>query len=66
MKTAASPDLRRKLWSKPDAAHLLSVSERVIDRLVKDGDLDSVLLGRRRLIPDAAIDEYVERLRRAS
>lgn len=64
--TAPAPDLRRKLWSKPDVAHLLSVSERVVDRLVRDGELDSVLLGRRRLIPDAAVDEYIERLRRAS
>lgn len=64
--SATNTELRRKLWSKSDAAHLLSVSERVVDRLVRDGELDSVLLGRRRLIPDAAIDEYVTRLRRSS
>lgn len=59
-------DLHRKLWSKADAAYLLSISERVIDRLIADGDLETVPIGRRRLIPDAAIDEYIARLRRAS
>ena len=55
----------RKLWDKPSAAEQLSVSERVIDRLIREGALDSVLIGRRRLVPDAALDDYIKRLRNA-
>lgn len=56
----------RKLHSKTEAAELLSISERVLDRLVKEGLLETVTIGRRRLVPDDCLDDYVLRLREAS
>jgi excisionase family DNA binding protein len=56
----------RVLYSKPDAAGQLSISERVLDRLIRDGELATVTIGRRRLVPADAIEEYVKRLRDAS
>lgn len=55
--------MTRILYSKPEAADQLSISERVLDRLIRDGEVDSVLIGRRRLVPAEAITEYVKRLR---
>lgn len=53
----------RKLYSKAEAAELLSISERVLDRLIADGIVESVKIGRRRLVPDDAMDAYIEHLR---
>ena len=58
--------MTRRLYSKPEAAEQLSISERVLARLIQDGQIDSVLIGRRRLVPAEALDDYIERLRRAS
>ncbi|WP_372733574.1 helix-turn-helix domain-containing protein [Nocardioides sp.] len=54
--------MTRLLHDLDEAADLLSISRRVVDRLVRDGDLDSVKLGRRRLIPHDALQAYVEKL----
>lgn len=48
----------------PDAMRLLSLSRSVIYEQIRAGRLKSVTQGRRRLIPSAAITEYVELLRR--
>lgn len=53
----------RKLYAKPEAAEQLSISERVLDRLIADGVLETVKIGRRRLVPDDALDAYIEHLR---
>lgn len=58
--------MTRLLHDLDEAADLLSISRRVVDRLVRDGDLDSVKLGRRRLVPHDALEDYVERLVKAS
>lgn len=55
---------RRLLYSIADAAVQLSVSERTADRLIRDGEIESVKIGRRRLIPHDALENYVQRLRR--
>lgn len=52
----------RLLHDLDEAADLLSISRRVVDRLVRDGELDSVKLGRRRLVPHDALTDYIERL----
>jgi excisionase family DNA binding protein len=54
------------LYSIPDAADQLSVSARVLERLIKDGEVDTVKIGRRRLVPAEALADYVERLRRSA
>lgn len=56
----------RLLYDIPEAAEQLSVSGRVVERLIKDGEIDSVKLGRRRLVPHDAILDYIKRLRDAS
>lgn len=56
----------RKLYDRHDAAEQLSISERVLDRLIVDGHLETVKIGRRRLVPDDALDAYIEKLRAAS
>jgi excisionase family DNA binding protein len=56
----------RLLHDLDEAADLLSISRRVVDRLVRDGELDSVKLGRRRLVPHEALESYVARLVKAS
>lgn len=48
----------------PEAMRLLSLSRSVIYELIRAGRLKSVTQGRRRLIPAAAIAEYIELLRR--
>lgn len=58
--------MNRHLYSVPDAAEQLSISPRVLERLIKDGEVESVKLGRRRLVPAEALADYIERLRRAS
>lgn len=55
--------MNRVLYSVPDAADQLSVSARVLERLIADGEVDTVKIGRRRLVPAEAIEDYVKRLR---
>lgn len=52
----------RLLHDLDEAATLLSVSQRVVERLIRDGEIDSVKLGRRRLVPHDALEAYVARL----
>lgn len=46
-----------------EAARLLSIGRTRAFELVGRGELESVRVGRRRLVPDAALTDYVERLR---
>lgn len=59
-------NLDRLLYSIPDAAEQLSVSPRVMERLITDGAVDTIKIGRRRLVPAEALEDYVERMKRAS
>jgi len=56
----------RLLYDKTEAAEQLSISVRVLDRLIADGEVSSVLIGRRRLVPADALSDYVKRLEAAS
>ena len=56
----------RLLYDIPDAADQLSVSARVLAKLIAEGEVASVKLGRRRLVPHDALVDYIERLRAAS
>lgn len=58
--------MNRLLHAIPDAADRLSVSSRVLERLIADGEIETVKIGRRRLVPDEALVDYIERLKRAS
>lgn len=54
------------LYSIAEGAELLSVGKRKMEDLVREGDVETVLIGRRRLIPAEALTDYVERLKAAS
>lgn len=56
----------RLLYTVPDAAIQLSVSERKMRDLIAEAAVDSVLIGRRRLVPHDALAAYIERLKQAS
>jgi len=46
----------------PNAARLMDLSERFVWALVKSGELESVKIGRARLVTRTAIQQYLERL----
>jgi excisionase family DNA binding protein len=58
----ADPPPVRDLYPIEEVAIRLSVSARHVWQLVEDGHLRSVKLGRRRLVPAAALEEYVRGL----
>lgn len=47
----------------PDAARALGIGRTTMFRLVGDGEIETVMIGRRRLVPAEALREYVQRLR---
>jgi len=59
---AARPDVQ--LYKVTDAARVLSLSRTVIFELLRSGRLRSVKQGRTRLIPAAAIRDYIILLER--
>lgn len=58
--------MSRLLHSIEDAAAELSISKRVMEKLIADGEVASVTIGRRRLVAHDALEDYVARLARAS
>ncbi|MFG1188615.1 helix-turn-helix domain-containing protein [Xanthobacter flavus] len=60
--TAAVPPL---LMSIPDAAKVLGIGRSSFYKLLEGQKIESILVGGRRMIPEAAIREYVAGLRAA-
>lgn len=58
--------MTRRLYPLEEAAELLGVAKSTLEGLVRDGDIETVTIGRRRLVPSECIDEYIERLRRSA
>lgn len=54
----------RLLYDVTEAAHQLSVSTKTLERLVADGEVESIKIGRRRLYPRDCLVEFVARRRR--
>jgi len=54
----------RRLRSVDEAAKQLGVGKVTLFKLLRTGELRSVQIGTRRLIPDDAIDEYIAELER--
>lgn len=54
------------LYAIPEAADQLSVSARVLERLIANGEVETVKIGRRRLVPAEALEDYVSRVKAAS
>lgn len=53
----------RLMYEIPEAAEQISLSARTLERLIKDGHVESVKVGRRRLVPHDALTAYIEKLR---
>jgi excisionase family DNA binding protein len=53
----------RLLYPVNDAAERLSMGRTRFFEKIRSGEIESVQIGRRRLVPAAALDEYVARLR---
>lgn len=51
-----------KLVSVPKAMRALGVGRNTVYKLIASGELESIQLGTRRLIPVAALDALIERL----
>lgn len=51
---------------KPDAAQMLGLGRSMTKQLVATGELETVLVGRRRLVIVQSIHEYVEKKRAAA
>ena len=63
-KQAEELDQRRPLlFSVEQATKTLGVSRSPVYEMLRTGELESVALHRRRLIPASALDDLVERLR---
>lgn len=58
--------MTRLLYAIPDAAEQLSVSARVLGRLIAEGRIETVKVGRRRLVPHDALEDFIERARRSA
>jgi excisionase family DNA binding protein len=54
--------MTRKLYTVNEAAQLTGLSRASIYNRLSAGDIRSVKVGSRRLFPDTAIDEFIERL----
>lgn len=52
----------KALYKIPEAAGLLSCSQRQVFILIDTGKLESVKSGRSRFVSAAAVDKYIERL----
>lgn len=60
LKNDDAPLEKKRAFRIPEVAELLSVSTREVERLVADGEIYSIRVGRVRLIPASAIDRFVE------
>lgn len=50
-----------RLWTRREVAGLLKVNISTLDRWISAGELDSVMIGRTRRIPDTALQDWMAR-----
>ena len=51
----------KRAFRTPEVAELLSISDSEVRELIARGELDSITIGRIRLVPLSAIDEFITR-----
>jgi excisionase family DNA binding protein len=54
------------LLSVDETARQIGVGRTTVLQLISGGDLETVVIGRRRLVPSEALNDYVRRLRTAA
>lgn len=64
--TRALPPIQRRLLPYRDAATYLGISLRAMKQLAADGHINKTPIGHRVLFDVRDIDEYIERIKRAS
>lgn len=57
--TESDPHPIRRLYPIPEVAQALALTPKHVWRLVYSGQLKSVKLGRRRLVPAPALDDFI-------
>lgn len=57
---------QKKLHSVKEAAEMLSITRKHLYTLIGRGEISTVTIGRRRLIPAAELDRFVEDLIRSA
>jgi excisionase family DNA binding protein len=50
-----------RLWTRGELAELFQVNVSTVDRWIAAGELDSVVIGRTRRIPDPAVQDWLAR-----
>lgn len=58
--------MTRHLYTLDEAADFLRIGRSSLDKIVGEGQLETVKIGRRRLVPAECIDDYVARLLRSA
>jgi excisionase family DNA binding protein len=53
--------VQKRAYRTPEAAELLSISDSELRLLISQGQIDSIRVGRVRLVPASAIDAFIER-----
>jgi excisionase family DNA binding protein len=56
-----SPTPAKRAYRTPEAAELLSISDSELRLLIAQGQIDSIHVGRVRLVPASALDAFIER-----
>jgi excisionase family DNA binding protein len=54
--------MKLNLYTKKDAAKKLNVTDNFIGHLIDDGHLETIQIGRRKLVTQAAIDKFLAAL----
>jgi excisionase family DNA binding protein len=54
--------IRKKLWSLPEAAHMLGIEVSYLYRLINAGEITKLKQGRRSFISDRELTAYLARL----
>lgn len=54
-------EIRKRLYSRMDLTEALSVSLRTVDNLLKNGELHSLRVGKRRLVRAADVEKFLKR-----
>ena len=60
MTTHPPQDAPRVTYSVPDVAAMLGVSERTVRNLVAGNEIESLKIGKRRLVSRRALDRFIE------
>lgn len=53
------PDMNKKVYTIPEVAEALSVSKNLVRILISNGDLGHIRVGRRVLVPIAALEAFI-------